>query len=179
VLQVMFGLILGLINARRAGDRQMLLGNLARIAGILVLFFFVGRLVQLLPPVFSSLGIVALVVFLVIMIYQTVRHPAHGLMLPLEVLGVLGNILSYARIMAIGLASVVLALLATTLAGLVGNVVLAAIIVILVHALNLTLGIIDPTIQGLRLHYVEFFSKFLLSGGKKFTPFNKLGGAIA
>jgi V/A-type H+-transporting ATPase subunit I len=179
VLQVMFGLILGLINARRAGDRQMILGNLARIAGILVLFFFVGRLVQLLPPVFSSLGIVALIVFLVIMIYQTVRHPVHGLMLPLEVLGVLGNILSYARIMAIGLASVVLALLAGTLAGLVGNVVLAAIIIILVHALNLALGIIDPTIQGLRLHYVEFFTKFLLSGGKKFTPFNKLGGAIA
>jgi V/A-type H+-transporting ATPase subunit I len=81
--------------------------------------------------------------------------------------------------MAIGMASVVLALLATTLAGLIGNVVLAGIIVILVHALNLTLGIIDPTIQGLRLHYVEFFSKFLLSGGRKFTPFNKLGGAIA
>jgi V/A-type H+-transporting ATPase subunit I len=179
VLQVMFGLILGLINARRVGDRQMILGNLARIAGILVLFFFVGRLVQLLPPIFSSLGIVALVAFLVIMIYQTVRHPIHGLMLPLEVLGVLGNILSYARLMAIGLASVVLALLATTLAGLIGNVVLAAIIIILVHALNLALGIIDPTIQGLRLHYVEFFSKFLLSGGKKFTPFNKLGGAIA
>ncbi len=179
VLQIMFGLILGLINARRAGDRQMILGNLARIAGILVLFFFVGRLVQLLPPVFSTLGIVALIAFLVIMIYQTVRHPMHGLMLPLEVLGVLGNILSYARIMAIGLASVVLALLATTLAGLIGNVVLAAIIVILVHALNLALGIIDPTIQGLRLHYVEFFTKFLLSGGKKFAPFNKLGGAIA
>jgi V/A-type H+-transporting ATPase subunit I len=179
VLQIIFGLVLGMINARRAGDRNMLWGNLARIAGILVLFFFVGRLVRLLPPVFSSFGIAALVAFLAIMIWQSIRHPMHGMMLPLEVLSTIGNILSYARIMAIGVASVILALLATTLAGMMGNVVLAAIIVILVHALNLALGIIDPTIQGLRLHYVEFFSKFLLTGGKRFSPLNKLGGAIA
>jgi len=78
--------------------------------------------------------------------------------------------------MAIGLASVVLALLANLFGGLVGNIVLAAIIVILVHAMNLLLGIVDPTIQGLRLHYVEFFSKFYQSGGKRFAPLRKIGG---
>ena len=48
----------------------------------------------------------------------------------------------------------------------------------LVNALNLALGIIDPTIQGLRLHYVEFFSKFYLGGGRPFAPFKKLGGVL-
>jgi V/A-type H+-transporting ATPase subunit I len=110
------------------------------------------------------------------MVYQTIHNPAHGLLLPLEVLGVIGNILSYARIMAIGMASVVLALLANMFAGMIGNVVLAVIVVLLVHALNLTLGIVDPTIQALRLHYVEFFSKFFIGGGKKFSPLSKLGG---
>ena len=38
---------------------------------------------------------------------------------------------------------------------------------------------IDPTIQGLRLQYVEFFSKFLLTGGKRFKPFRKIGGEFA
>jgi V/A-type H+-transporting ATPase subunit I len=177
-LQILFGLVLGVINARRTRDRNMALGNLSRIAGIAVLFFFVGRLARVLPPIFTSFGLIALLLFLVLMILQTIRHPAHGFLLPLEILSVMGNILSYARIMAIGMASVVLSLLAAMLGGMMGSVVLAVLVVVLVNALNLALGIIDPTIQGLRLHYVEFFSKFYLGGGRPFAPFKKLGGVI-
>jgi V/A-type H+-transporting ATPase subunit I len=179
VMQVLFGLVLGIVNARKTGDRAMALGNLSRIAGLAVLFFFVGRLARVLPPVFTTFGYVALVLFLVIMVLQTVRHPTHGFLIPLEVLGAMGNILSYARIMAIGMCSAVLSLLATMLGGMTGNVVLAILVVVLVNALNLALGIIDPTIQGLRLHYVEFFSKFYLGGGRPFTPFRKIGGTVA
>ncbi|MGA2478836.1 MAG: V-type ATPase 116kDa subunit family protein [Spirochaetia bacterium] len=178
-LQIVLGLVLGMINARRTRDRNMALGNLARIAGLAVLFFFVGRLAKVLPPIFTSFGYVALLLFLVIMIYQTVHHPLHGVLLPLEILSTVGNILSYARIMAIGMASVVLSLLASMLGGMAGNIVVAVLIVVLVHALNLALGIIDPTIQGLRLHYVEFFSKFYLGGGVPFAPFKKLGGVAS
>jgi len=178
VLQVLFGLVLGVINARRAKDHSMALGNLARIAGIAVLIFFVARLARVLPPVFTSLGVIALLVFLVLMVLQTIRHPSHGILLPIEILSAVGNILSYARIMAIGMASVVLSLLASMLGGMMGSVVLAVIVIVLVNALNLALGIIDPTIQGLRLHYVEFFSKFYLGGGRPFAPFRKLGGVL-
>jgi V/A-type H+-transporting ATPase subunit I len=178
VLQVLFGLVLGVINARKTRDRNMALGNLARIAGLAVLFFFVGRLARVLPPIFTSFGIVALLVFLVLMIMQTVRHPSHGILLPIEILSTMGNILSYARIMAIGMSSVVLSLLASILGGMAGNIVVAVLVVVLVNALNLALGIIDPTIQGLRLHYVEFFSKFYLGGGRPFAPFKKIGGVV-
>jgi V/A-type H+-transporting ATPase subunit I len=176
LLHIVFGLVIGIFDARKRGDHNQVLGHLGRIAGIAILFIFVGRLADFLPPIFNSVGILGLLAFLVIMVYQTVHNPAHGLLLPLEVLGVIGNILSYARIMAIGMASVVLALLANMFAGMIGNIVLAVIVVLLVHALNLTLGIVDPTIQALRLHYVEFFSKFFIGGGKKFSPLSKLGG---
>jgi V/A-type H+/Na+-transporting ATPase subunit I len=91
----------------------------------------------------------------------------------------MGNILSYARIMAIGLASVVLGLLAGMFSGMIANIVFGLLVVILIHALNLVLGIVDPTIQGLRLQYVEFFSKFYQSGGRRFSPLRKMGGALA
>jgi V/A-type H+/Na+-transporting ATPase subunit I len=178
-VQILFGLVLGVVNARRTRDRSMALGSLARIAGLAVLFFFVGRLAKVLPPVFTSFGVIALIIFLVLMVLQTVRHPSHGILLPIEILSTMGNILSYARIMAIGMSSVVLSLLASMLGGMTGSVVLAVLVVVLVNALNLALGIIDPTIQGLRLHYVEFFSKFYLGGGRPFAPFKKLGGVLS
>lgn len=176
ILHVLLGLILGVINYSRAGDRHMVVESLAKIAGVFMLLFFVGRLAQYLPPIFTTLGIAALVVFVVLMIYDIVHKPIFGAMLPLELLSTLGNILSYVRIMAIGLVSVVLAFLANMFGGMASSIVLAVIIAALVHALNLALGIIDPTIQGLRLHYVEFFSKFFMSGGTPYKPFRKVGG---
>jgi V/A-type H+-transporting ATPase subunit I len=80
--------------------------------------------------------------------------------------------------MAVGLASAVLALLANHFGGMIGSIVLATVVVVLIHALNLVLGIVDPTIQGLRLHYVEFFSKFYEPGGRIYSPFRKMGDTI-
>ena len=92
----------------------------------------------------------------------------------------LSNILSYARLFAIGLASVQLALVVNMLAGQVVGLgiigyVLAAVIILLGHGLNLFLGLLGPFIQSLRLHYVEWFSKFFEGGGEPFKPFgNKI-----
>ncbi|MBL8107909.1 MAG: hypothetical protein JNJ72_20240, partial [Anaerolineales bacterium] len=90
---------------------------------------------------------------------------------PIEFLTLIGNVLSYLRIAAIGLASVFLAKVANEMAGMVGNVVVGAILAILIHALNLVLGMFSPTIHSLRLHYVEFFRKFYEGGGRRYEPF--------
>ncbi len=175
VVHILCGLVLGIVNAIKSRQSAEGLGAAARIFGIFGMFFAIGRLVDVLPPAFTTLGVVAWILFLVFMVWTCKCHPMHGMMLPLELLGTMGNILSYARIMAVGMASAVLALLANQFGSMIDNVVLAVIVVVLVHALNLALGIVDPTIQGLRLHYVEFFSKFYLSGGRIYSPFKKLG----
>ena len=87
----------------------------------------------------------------------------------------MGNILSYLRLGAIGLSSVYLAEVANQLYGVLGGALVGGIVAVLFHALNLALGIASPTIQALRLHYVEFFSKFYEGGGEAFKPFKPSG----
>jgi len=90
-----------------------------------------------------------------------------GLLALIEIPSVVGNILSYARVMAVGLSSVVVALIANEM--LTGIVMLPFLII--VHALNTLMGMFESSIQGARLNYVEFFSKFYSGGGKEFKPF--------
>ena len=89
---------------------------------------------------------------------------------PLEFVGTLGNVLSYLRLAAVGLASTYLAMVANELS-VVGSIWLGVFVGIFFHVLNLGLASFSPMIQALRLHYVEFFSKFYEGGGQPFRPF--------
>ena len=90
---------------------------------------------------------------------------------PIEFIGLIGNVLSYLRIAAIGLASVYLAKVANDTAGMTGILIVGVITAVLIHALNLVLGAFSPTIHSLRLHYVEFFRKFYEGGGRPYEPY--------
>jgi len=69
-------------------------------------------------------------------------------------MGTIGNIMSYARLMAIGLASVILALVANRLSHELGILVLGIIVSVLLHTLNIFLAMFSPSIHSLRLHVV-------------------------
>ena len=93
---------------------------------------------------------------------------------PLALLGRLGNILSYLRLAAVGLASAHLASVANELAT-IGPIWMGVVVAAFFHALNLALASFSPMIQALRLHYVEFFGTFLTGGGRAFAPFGRAG----
>lgn len=96
---------------------------------------------------------------------------AGGPMALLDVVLSLGHVLSYARLMALGVASVMLAGVANHLAVAVHPAALGLALAVLLHAVNFTLGLASPIIASLRLHYVEFFEKFYEGGGTPYRPF--------
>lgn len=169
VVHITLGLILGVWEAIRERSRHHLLERGGMLVGLIGLFLIVSVLVKWLPPGFMTPGIAVLIVGI------TLLGASLGwlglLMGPLEFIGLIGNILSYLRIAAIGLASVYLARVANDMAGSIGNIIVGAIVAVLIHALNLALGAFSPTIHSLRLHYVEFFRKFYEGGGRPFEPF--------
>ena len=99
----------------------------------------------------------------------------------MEIPSLFSNVLSYLRIMALGLSGVALASivasipldfasLATLQPGAIISFVLLALLLVVGHAVAIMLGLLEAGIQSLRLHYVEFYSKFYKGGGTQFVP---------
>jgi V/A-type H+-transporting ATPase subunit I len=163
------GLILGVWEAYKDRSRNHLLERGGMLLGLIALFVMVGVLAKVLPDGFMTPAIAGLILGIVML--GASLGWLGVIMGPIEFIGLVGNLLSYLRIAAIGLASVYLAKVANDVAGMVGNVICGAIVAVLIHALNLVLGAFSPTIHSLRLHYVEFFRKFYEGGGKPYRPF--------
>ncbi len=163
------GLILGVLEAIRDRSRNHLLERGGMLIGLISLFFIVAIVSDYLPDNFMTPAIVGVILGIVLL------GASLGwlgiIMGPIEFIGLIGNLLSYLRIAAIGLASVYLAKVANDIAGMAGSLIIGIILAVLIHALNLVLGAFSPTIHSLRLHYVEFFRKFYEGGGRPYRPF--------
>jgi V/A-type H+-transporting ATPase subunit I len=92
---------------------------------------------------------------------------------------VFGDVLSYLRLFALGLASASLAItfnqLATDVAAAApgAGLLFKILILLLGHTLNLTLAIISGVVHGLRLNFIEFFNWGMDEEGYPFHPFHK------
>jgi len=173
VAHVVLGLILGMWEAVQARNARELGERVGKFVALIAVFWLVAIVAGHLPRDFSTPGIVALIVGIVLL--STSMGYLGGILGPIEALSTLGNVLSYLRLAAIGLSSFYLAEVANQLYGLSANAAVGAIVAGLLHALNLAIGIVSSTIQSLRLHYVEFFTKFYESGGEPFRPFRQRG----
>ena len=167
VVHILLGLVLGVITAIRKHIQKEVIYKLLNIAVILGLIVVFASFFGFFPAMVSKPVIIAILIAIPFLFFSG------GILAPLELLKSIGNIISYVRIMAIGLTSVLLAYVANRIAGEMGDIVIGVALATLLHLLNLILGVFSPTIHSLRLHYVEFFSKFVESGGKKFEPLGK------
>lgn len=90
--------------------------------------------------------------------------------------GAIGDTLSYARLMALGLCTAGIAMTVNILAKMSAGVAIIGIVFLLLilivgHIFNWVIQIMGAFVHGIRLHYVEFFGRFYSGGGDEFTPF--------
>jgi V/A-type H+-transporting ATPase subunit I len=90
-----------------------------------------------------------------------------------------GDVLSYIRLMALGMVTAGLAMAINIMAGLALNIPygigVVAMILILIggHGFNMAINALGAFVHTLRLQYAEFFPKFLVGGGRPFEPLSK------
>ncbi|TEU18735.1 MAG: hypothetical protein E3I25_00685 [Dehalococcoidia bacterium] len=152
----------------------------------LIMVFILGMdipwLTGQIPTILMSIAIIGLVLIIVSSLMEKGAFLG-GIFWLFDVTGLLGDVMSYARLAGVGLATYYLAycfnLMAELLkgmmpAGIVQAVVgtLIFILVLLVgHMLNLALSGITCFVHSLRLCFVEFLFKFYEGGGRAYSPF--------
>ena len=92
-----------------------------------------------------------------------------------NITGYLGDLLSYSRLLALGLATGLIGSSFNLMVKLLGKgvfaIVFGLIIFLFGHVFNIAINVLGAYVHACRLQYLEFFGKFYNGGGKAFTPF--------
>ena len=187
---VSFGLILGVIDCIREGEKKEALVKIGWLAvgwGIVLLGLALisgdainptwDRLIEVNP--IAYMYYVLIFGGIALMVSCDKSKGAMKVMALMEVATIISHILSYTRLIGILLASVILAHTIDYIFLKSLNIgfplaILGIMILFIGHLFNIIIGVFEPGIQGARLVYVEYFSKFYRGNGKAFKPFGSL-----
>jgi len=196
VAYIPLGRILGMVNhARQDHGSHRIKAVLANLGWILVMWgilvmiwsFFPMPLMPDLtgyPPLVAGMSLPAIVG--AVMILAGILFIARDSALEMvELPTILSHVLSFARLVGVGLSSVAIAMVVNYIAiGLIIEpqlenfkiisvlfIIVGVFVFLLGHLFNAILGLLGGGLQSLRLNYVEFFTKFYKGGGEKYNPF--------
>ncbi len=173
VIYTNIGFIIGAIDNFRYGNKKEAIGSqlcwFVLEAG--VIFLALGYLMPAIGMIGYIIGGVLVIACIGMLVYA---NGAYGVM---DIFGFMGDVLSYARLLALCLATGGIAMTVNILAQMLNNmvpyagIVLAILIFIFGHIANFAFQVLGAFINALRLNYVEFFSQFFMGGKDKFEAF--------
>ncbi|MFQ6089731.1 MAG: V-type ATP synthase subunit I, partial [Candidatus Methanofastidiosia archaeon] len=169
LIQMLLAYFFGIINLSKHGIRKAIFEKLGWVlVMVLVYYVFFAYMIEFLPQLPLSMKNTGIILGVVILIALYLIFKYEGGIYLIEVFTLISNLFSYTRLLAIGLSSAGIALATNTMVevalksafsgGIVKTIImiiLALIILIVFHIINLALGIIGPGIHSLRLQYVE------------------------
>jgi len=187
-IHVNIGHILALIKGIKEKNRGLMVGKI----GLFTLQFGLPSVLNSLlgvnipgftPQIYSILSYFLIGGVLLVIISSIIQSGGLGAILWLfDITGLLGDVMSYARLAGVGLATFYLASTFNMMAGLFGEMIpgvvgtiigaiLGVIILVFGHAVNMVLTAITGFMHSLRLCFVEFLFKFYEGGGREYSPF--------
>jgi len=179
-LVVLFGLVLGVVNNLKLGHKSHARSDAALFAlwGSILVGLSIGMIV---PEIFSTVLMATLVFVFIMMGVLVWLEKVAGI---IHVIERFSNILSFARLMAIGLVGAQMAAVANEISAegvfipVLGEglgVIVGLIFTLSLHLINLMILILSPTIHSLRLNVYEFFSQFSQTGDViKYAPYQSI-----
>jgi len=182
-VQIIFGMILKAVN------QTIQFGFKYAVATIGWLFILVSTAIAFAAPGFMPMGGTVHMVFLAIGVLMAYLYNSPGKNVFVNIglglwdsynmaTGLLGDVLSYVRLFALGLSGGILASVFNSLA--VGmspdNVIAGPIVMVLIfvigHAINMFMNVLGAMVHPMRLTFVEFFKNSgYEGGGKEYKPF--------
>jgi V/A-type H+-transporting ATPase subunit I len=183
-------LLANVMDARRCADWRDGLASLGWASVVGGGLLFAAGVAIPAAAVLKQLGGGAMVAGLLLVVGYTARSEkplkrlVQGLLGLTRVSAAFGDTLSYLRLFALGLASASLATAFNEMAAGIHSglprlgLLLALLVLVFGHALNLLLAVSSGVIHGLRLNVIEFFNWGLRDEGRRFTPFRRKEGAL-
>ncbi len=185
VAQVLFGLIVAIISKARRGNLVSgLLDNGPWLFFFVALGLFLAHKFGVIALPYASTIVWGAIASLVLTQGRTEKNIFmklfKGVTSLYDIVAYFSDVLSYSRLLALGLATSALAFAVNMIAGMIAgddpsvfSLIAAGIVLVIGHVFNLVVNTLGAFIHSARLQFVEFFGKFLTGTGRVFTPFRR------
>ena len=185
VLHVILGFQLGAYLKHKNGNHlEAYINDHAWSLIIIGAMVYAAGITLDVPPVVETIGIGLIAVNAVGIIIASMINQSSifgglgmGLFSLTDVSSITGDIVSYSRIMALGVASANIGMAFNLLISYLPPVfrfTLGILLFVALHFLNIFIAFLGAYVHSLRLHYVEMFGKFYEGGGRPFKPLKTL-----